>query len=200
MTSQNPTEPPVEDHDLIEWYAQLTQDEPDVLVSASSVDPMPKALRTTMKTAELTAAAEVDLEHDWQRLRFALRQESTTSPKTKTYWQLAALAATILVVAGITVMLPRTSTKDPYAIDQEAMRMRGTTSEVINSTDPVGDAKRLEQELNRAGVKVTRQVTSEKIELSIELIPPVSTTTKAILESWHIPLPVKSPLIVVFFK
>lgn len=198
MASEDFMKPPSAEDDLLDWYAQLTQGASGVDVNGQSSDPLPETLRRAMRDAEMKAVAEENLEHDWQRLRFTLRREIDHASKSRTLWQFAALAATVLLVAGITIMLPHQSEDDPLGLASGDVKMRGVASEVVFSKDPSGEADRLERELVKSGVKVKRLVTAEKIELRIVLGASVSQVTKTILESKGIPVPEQGVLSVVY--
>jgi hypothetical protein len=158
-------------------------------------------LRQMLIETELADSKLEDTTHDWQRLQFAIRREKGhADSQERNGWRYFAMAASVIIMVGAaTLMLKTNDVSNPASIDSATV-MRGTSEEIIFSAIPEQDAKQLEIELNKLGVKVIRNSLIEKSELQISLNYPVKVEIRNVLESHIIPVPDQGDLHVVFIK
>jgi hypothetical protein len=158
-------------------------------------------LRRVLREAELMDASQEETVHDWHRLQFALRREDAEQAgTTRVGWRYFALAASVLILAGVVTMLMPRNEVAPQSRTEGAEVMRGKSAQVIMSTNPEQEAKQLESELLHLGVKIDRRSSAEKIELNIIMSYPVKDDVRAVLEARIIPVPDHGDLSVVYMK
>lgn len=145
-------------------------------------------LRRELAALEHAGAEQEDMAHDWQRLQFAMRRERATVG-----WNFMAMAASVLVFFSAIYLL------GPLGqMPAEETLMRGGTEQVVVSEQAAQDASRLQDELARLGVQVSRQGAAEKVSVRIRLVYPVAQPVAELLEENAIPLPEHGDLTVTF--
>ncbi|MDD2721848.1 MAG: hypothetical protein PHH47_11135 [Gallionella sp.] len=147
-------------------------------------------LRRELAALERSGTEQDDLAHDWQRLQFAMRRE-----RVNTGWNFLAMAASVLMfISAISMLAPLGE------MPAEDSLMRGASELVVVSADVAQDAGRLQADLVRLGVPVSRQLSTGKISLHIRLAYPVAPAVGELLESNAIALPEQGDLTVTFIQ
>jgi hypothetical protein len=159
--------------------------------SDSSPDAM---LREVMVDAELSEAAREDIEHDWHRLRFALKKRKRFS---KSAGYMAQAAVVLLLIGSVYMMLPNDQRIQPGQSGMEEALMRGKQSQEIYSDDIPSEAARIAGRLKAMGVTVIPKLQKEKAELEITLRYPLSPEVVGFLHEEEVEVPKSGNLILI---
>lgn len=158
-------------------------------------------LRHMIRQVESAESAQENIEHDWQRLQFALRREQKQQGwRGELGVRYFALAASVLILAGTLVMLRPMGDEWLQTEPKAVGMMRGTAAQVIVSATAEQDAQQLEAELISLGVEVTRRAAAERIELHVVLTYPVTDEVRNALESRLVPVPEQDALDIVYVR
>lgn len=177
-----------DDHDA--WLASLAG-------RGENGDKECRMLRQIMLNAEQRQGSEENLEHDWQRLRFALRREARTERSTGWRWPLLAQAAMlILVVGAVTFMALPEHSRGP--IQDDGAVMRGRFTQEIAVAEPAAAAEKLAERLRVLGVAVELKHQPELSELRVRLEYPVATAVKSLFTEEQIELPKQGDIYLLF--
>lgn len=177
-----------DDHDA--WLASLAG-------RGESGDKESRLLRQIMLEAEQRQACADDLEHDWQRLRFALRKETRTSPPSWIRWPVLAQAAMLVLVVGVVTLmsLPEHS-RGP--LQDEGVVMRGRFTQEIPVAEPAAAAEQLAKQLRSLDITVELKHQPESSELKVHLTYPVAEAVKSLFTKEQIELPQQGDLYLLF--
>lgn len=179
-------------HDDDAWLAALAG-------RGHSEDKEIRMLREIMLDAEQRKAGEDSLDHDWQRLRFALRREARKERPAWLRWPVFAQAAALLLVVGAVAMM--SLQKPATAPDQgagEPMVMRGRFTQEIAVAEPAVAAAAMAGRLRALGVAVESKQQSERSELRVKLSYPVTPAVQALFAREQIELPQQGDLYLLF--
>lgn len=144
-------------------------------------------LRDILRAAEQDAGAAVDIEHNWQRLRFALRRERAAGRWRRPGAALLARAAMVLVavaaVVQVALLAPDTAVAPAgsAADDGEAMVMRGRAGADIAAADPAAAAASLAGRLRAIGIAIEPVAGADPVELRLALRPPLDPRLRQLL-------------------
>lgn len=136
-------------------------------------------LRQVMVDVESREASDVNIEHDWHRLRFALKRERPISRSAGYFAQVAML---LLLVCSVYWMMPSEQV-DSSSGGSDLTRMRGKQVQEIYSKDIPADAMRLVQRLKAQGVVVTHKIQQNQAEIEVQLHYPLSPQLLNLLKS-----------------
>lgn len=179
-----------DDHDA--WLASLAG-------RGENEDKESAMLRRIMLEAEQRQVDQESLDHDWQRLRFALRREARSERPAWFSWQLFAQAATIfLVVGGVVTMSLQNPTSSPIPDADDVVVMRGRFAQEIAVSEPAAAAAGMAERLRALGTVVEVKHQPERSELRVRLAYPVTPAVKALFAEQQIELPRQGDLYVLF--
>lgn len=226
-TPPNNSEPPKDDVEVERWYAALTNQPNSAARQTSLADEVPiEVVQKVLKDAD-QADQEREAEEtkrDWQRLQFRLRKEATQEatqeasqaqkPKSASRDWLSpanrslAMAAGVAAVMTVGILVNGTGLDDPGAprgpagsgptIDGTVMR--GAKTEILRSSDPEQESKKLQSALQGAGTQADMRKGTESIVLDIVLTRPVKPAVAQVLEKYNLPVPEQGNLSVQFIK
>lgn len=179
-----------DDHDA--WLASLAG-------RPGTDDKEAAMLRRIMLDADPRQAGQDNLDHDWQRLRFALRREARRERPAWFDRAVFAQAAMFLVVlAGVALMAPPERTPGLASDGGDGVIMRGKFNQEVAAADPAAAAADLAGRLRALGVAVELKSKPELTELRVRLIHPVAPPVRALFAGEQIELPGHGDLHVLF--
>jgi hypothetical protein len=183
----------IDDHDA--WLASLAG-------RGESKDKESAMLRRIMLEAEQREAGQPDqdsLDHDWQRLRFALRREARSERPAWLGWPVFAQAAMLLaVVGGVALMSLPEQTPGPALDGGDGVVMRGRFTQELAVAEPATAAVQMAERLRVLGVAVELKHQPELSELRVRLAHPVAAAVNALFAEAQIELPRQGDLYVLF--
>lgn len=158
-----------------------------------------RMLRELMLDAEHRTGDQENLDHDWQRLRFALRREARDERPVWLDWPAFARVAMLLAVVGVVaVMTLPEQTPGPALDGGDGVVMRGRFTQEIAVADPAAAAVRMAERLRTLGVAVELKHQPELSELRVRLDHPVAPAVKLLFAEAQIELPRQGDLYVLF--
>ena len=184
----------IDDHDA--WLASLAG-------RGESKDKESAMLRRIMLEAEQREAGQPDqnsLDHDWQRLRFALRREARNERPARFGWPVFAQAAMLLaVVGGVALMSLPEQTPGPALDGGDGVVMRGHFTQELAVAEPAAAAVRMAERLRALGVTVELKHQPELSELRVRLAYPIPESVITLLAKEQVELPKQGDLRILFF-
>lgn len=151
-------------------------------------------LREVLIDAEKKEAADQNIEHDWHRLRFALKKEK---PRSRSAGYFAQAAVALLIVGSVYWMMPSDQIPSSQADIDEPV-MRGKEAVELYSKNIPADAERMAMRFESLGLNVVRKIGKDKVELEVELMYPLSPAVVEVLRKEDIPEPAAGSLHLVF--
>lgn len=142
-------------------------------------------LRQVMVETESREAGDESIEHDWHRLRFALKRERPISRSAGYFAQAAML---LLLVGSVYWMMPNDQIVSGSG-ESDLTRMRGKQAQEVYSSDIPTDAARLIQRLEAVGLVVTHKMQQNQAEIEVQLHYPLSPEQLDLLKSEGIEVP-----------
>lgn len=175
------------------WLAQLSRLD-------HAEDPETVALRRALLDAEKQELLNENTEHDWERLKFAIkREESAKSSGILNSFRYTAQAAVVLMaVLGVYFMLPDGGGRAPSVTVQEEPVMRGKNIQELYSRNIKADAELAYQRLIKLGVGAKMSVSPNRIEIRMELTYPLSEQARDFLHEQDIAIPNAGELYLVY--
>ncbi len=179
-------------HDHDAWLASLAG-------HGQSEDRETRMLREIMLEAEQSQASQESLDHDWQRLRFALRREARSERNAGFRWPVFAQAASLLLVIGAVVLMSLQKPEpSPTPVAGDVLVMRGRFTQEVAVAEPAAAAARMAERLHALGVAVELKHQPERSELQVRLVYPVAPAVNALFAEQQIELPRQGDLYVLF--
>ena len=195
MENNHNAQPTSAEHEIDQWLVKLTRSK------ATDVNET-TLLRQTMLDAEKPESQNESMEHDWQRLRFAIKREeramATGLFKFLDVRHTAQAALVLVAVFSVYFMLPGKDDgfKSPGNVVDTVMR--GKNSQQIFSRNIQKDADRMYGRLVELGVKAEKNISTNQVEIKITLIYPLNKTVRDLLQGEDIPIPTSGDLTLVF--
>jgi hypothetical protein len=179
-----------DDHDA--WLASLAG-------RSEGKDKEISMLRNIMLEAEQREAGQENLDHDWQRLRFALRREARSERAAWFGWPVFAQAAMLLaVVGGVALMSLPEQSPGPALDGGDGVVMRGRFTQELAVAEPAAAAVQMAERLRLLGVEVELKHQPELSELQVRLNHPIAPAVNSLFAEEQIELPRQGDLYLLF--
>jgi hypothetical protein len=157
-------------------------------------------LRNIMLEAEQREAGQENLDHDWQRLRFALRREARSERPAWFGWPVFAQAAMLLAVVGSVALMSLPEQSPGPALDGgDGVVMRGRFTQEIAVAEPATAAVQMAERLRVLGVAVELKHQPELSELRVRLTYPIAESVRTLLAKERVELPKQGDLHILYF-